>query len=94
MPRFVRVVESGPAVVAEGDTPAACNTKIVKTLDSGSADAVCIIDGLDQPLAGQPIGRIVGPEAMRFGGWQRLNAEDAELFGVETPGWPSNAPHP
>jgi hypothetical protein len=31
---------------------------------------------------------------MRFGGWQRLNAEDAELFGVETPGWPSNAPHP
>ena len=35
-------------------------------------------------LAGQPIGRIVGPEAMKFGGWQRLNAEYAKQFGVET----------
>ena len=39
-------------------------------------------------LAGEPIGRIVGPEAMKFGGWQRLNAEYAKQFGVETPGWP------
>ena len=29
---------------------------------------------------------------MKFGGWQRLNAEYAKLFGVETPGWPPNAP--
>src|SRR5438445_13475283 len=31
-----------------------------------------------------PIGRIVGGEAMKFGGWQRLNAEYAQQFGVET----------
>jgi hypothetical protein len=35
---------------------------------------------------------IVGAEAMKFGGWQRLNAEYAKQFGVETPGWPPNAP--
>ena len=46
----------------------------------------------DGELAGEPIGRIVGAEAMRFGGWQRLNAEYAKQFGVENPGWPPNAP--
>jgi len=25
---------------------------------------------------------------MKFGGWQRLNAEYAKQFGVEPPGWP------
>ena len=29
---------------------------------------------------------------MKFGGWQRLNAEYAKQFGVETRGWPPNAP--
>ena len=29
---------------------------------------------------------------MKFGGWQRLTAEYAKQFGVETPDWPSNAP--
>jgi len=29
---------------------------------------------------------------MQFGGWQRLNAEYAKQFGVETPGWSSSAP--
>jgi hypothetical protein len=29
----------------------------------------------------------VGPEAMKFGGWQRLNAEYAKQFGVEAPNW-------
>ena len=33
------------------------------------------------------MGRIVGPDAMKFGGWQRLNAEYAKQFGVEAPGW-------
>jgi len=31
------------------------------------------------------MGRIVGAEAMKFGGWQRLNAEYARQFGIETP---------
>src|SRR5437762_3553842 len=31
---------------------------------------------------GTPLGRIVGPEAMKFAGWQRLHAEYAKQFGV------------
>ena len=33
-------------------------------------------------LTGQPIGRIAGPKAMKFG-WQRLNAEYAKQFNIE-----------
>ena len=40
-------------------------------------------DVLERLLAGEPIGRIVGPDAMKFGGWQRLNAEYAKQFGVQ-----------
>ena len=40
-------------------------------------------DECRQVLAGQPIGRIVGPEAMKFDGWQRLNAEYAKQFGPQ-----------
>ena len=54
----------------------------------GAAGWHICFDVLDRLLAGEPIGRIVGPEAMKFGGWQRLNAEYAKQFGVETPGWP------
>jgi len=43
-------------------------------------------------LSGTPIGRIVGPDAMKFGGWQQLNAEYAKQFGIEPPSWPPNAP--
>ena len=58
-------------------------------ISMGAAGWHICFDVLDRLLAGQPIGRIVGPEAMKFGGWQRLNAEYAKQFGVETPGWPS-----
>jgi uncharacterized protein YndB with AHSA1/START domain len=37
-------------------------------------------------LAGEPIGRIVGGDAVKFGGWKRLTAEYAEQLGVEMPG--------
>ena len=37
---------------------------------------------------------VAGVEAMKFGGWRRLNAEYAEQFGVEAPGWTPNAPKP
>ena len=53
----------------------------------GAAGWHICFDVLDQLLTGTPIGRIVGPEAMKFG-WQRLNAEYAKQFGVETPNWP------
>jgi uncharacterized protein YndB with AHSA1/START domain len=57
-------------------------------ISMGAAGWHVCLDVLDRLLSGTPIGRIVGPEAMRFGGWQRLNAEYAGQFGVEAPNWP------
>ena len=48
-------------------------------------------DVLDRLLAGQPIGRIAGSDAMKFDGWQRLVAEYGEQFGAEPPRWPAKA---
>ena len=52
----------------------------------GAAGWHVCLDVLAQSLDGQPIGRIVGMEAMKFEGWQRLHAEYARQFNVETPG--------
>ena len=57
----------------------------------GAAGWHICFDVLDRLLSGTPIGRIVGGEAMKFGGWQRLNAEYAKQFGIETPNWPPQA---
>lgn len=54
----------------------------------GAAGWHICFDVLDRLLADQPIGRIVGPEAMKFGRWQRLHAEYAQQFGVEVLNWP------
>jgi uncharacterized protein YndB with AHSA1/START domain len=43
-------------------------------------------------LAGEPMGRIVAGDAMKFEGWQRLTAEYAKQFGVEPPARPTDAP--
>ncbi len=51
----------------------------------GAASWHICFDVLDRLLADKPIGPIVGPEVMKFGGWQRLNAEYARQFAVETP---------
>ena len=59
-------------------------------ISMGAAGWHICFDVLDQLLGGSPIGRIAGPEAMQFG-WQRLNAEYAQQFGLETPGRPSTA---
>ena len=48
----------------------------------GAAGWHVAFDVLDRLLAGEPIGRIVGPEAMKFEGWQRLSKEYAEQFGL------------
>jgi uncharacterized protein YndB with AHSA1/START domain len=58
----------------------------------GAAGWHICFDVLERLLAGEPIGPIVGAQAMKFAGWQRLNAEYAKQFGVETPGWAPNAP--
>src|SRR6202166_2620447 len=57
----------------------------------GAAGWHISFDVLERQLAGEPIGRIVGAEAMKFEGWQRLNAEYAKQFGVETPNRPPKA---
>jgi uncharacterized protein YndB with AHSA1/START domain len=58
----------------------------------GAAGWHICFDVLERLLAGEPIGPIVGAQAMKFAGWQRLNAEYAKQFGVETPRWAPNAP--
>jgi hypothetical protein len=49
----------------------------------GAAGWHISFDVLDRLLSGQPIARIVGPEAMKFEGWQRLSAEYAKQFKAE-----------
>ncbi len=49
----------------------------------GAAGWQICFDVLDRLLSGRPIGRIVGPEARKFGGWQRLTADYAKQFGSE-----------
>jgi uncharacterized protein YndB with AHSA1/START domain len=56
-------------------------------ISMGAAGWHICFDVLDGLLSGQPIGRTVGPEVMKFEGWQRLNSEYAELLGVEAPSW-------
>jgi uncharacterized protein YndB with AHSA1/START domain len=56
----------------------------------GAAGWHICFDVLDHHLSGTPLGRITGPEAMKFGGWQRLHAEYAKQFGVEMPNWASS----
>lgn len=55
----------------------------------GAAGWHLCLDVLQRLLAGNPLGRLVGADALKFGGWQRLHAEYAKQFGVETPGWPA-----
>src|SRR5262245_29582715 len=57
-------------------------------ISMGAAGWHICLDVLDHLLSGTPIGRIVAGDAMKFGGWQRLNAEYAKQFGVEAPAWP------
>jgi hypothetical protein len=59
-------------------------------ISMGAAGWHIAFDVLDRLLSGNPIGRIAGGEAMKFTGWQRLNAEYAKQFGVEVPSWPAN----
>ena len=57
-------------------------------ISMGAAGWHICLDVLERLLAGKPMGRMVGMDAMKFGGWQRLNAQYAKQFGVEIPSWP------
>ena len=60
-------------------------------ISMGAAGWHICLDVLDHLLGGTPVGRMVGPDAIKFGGWQRLNAEYAKQFGIEMPNWPPQA---
>jgi uncharacterized protein YndB with AHSA1/START domain len=56
-------------------------------ISMGAAGWHICMDVLDRLLGGTPIGRIVAGDALKSPGWQRLNAEYAKQFGLETPNW-------
>ena len=58
----------------------------------GAAGWHICFDVLERLLADEPIGRIVGADAARFGEWQRLIAEYAKQFGLEAPTGTPDAP--
>ncbi len=63
-------------------------TKIDRRFISmGAAGWHICIDIMELRLGGTEVERIVGPSAMKFEGWQRLNAEYAQQFGIEPPKW-------
>ena len=57
-------------------------------ISMGAAGWHIAFDVLDHLLSGTPIGRIAGGDAVKFSGWQRLNAEYAQQFGIAAPNWP------
>ena len=54
-------------------------------ISMGAAGWHVCFDVLDRLLAEHPVGRIVGPEVMKLGGWQRLHAEYAKQFAAQEP---------
>jgi len=51
----------------------------------GAAGWHVCLDVLDHWIGGKTIGRIVGADALKFPGWQRLLAEYSRLLGVGSP---------
>jgi uncharacterized protein YndB with AHSA1/START domain len=60
-------------------------------ISMGAAGWHICLDVLGHLLGGEPLGRIVAGEAMRFD-WPRLNKEYAARFGIEPPDWPPKTP--
>ena len=56
----------------------------------GAAGWHICFDVLDHLLAGNPMGRLVGGDAMKNNGWQRLTGEYANLFADDKTGGSSN----
>jgi uncharacterized protein YndB with AHSA1/START domain len=59
-------------------------------ISMGAAGWHICLDVLDHLLDGDPLGRLVGGDAMAFD-WARLNKEYAQQFGIEAPKWPPSA---
>jgi polyketide cyclase/dehydrase/lipid transport protein len=60
----------------------------------GAAGWHISFDVLDRLLAGDPIGRVAGADAVKYDGWQRLVAEYSQQFGIEKPNKPPQAAQP
>ena len=60
-------------------------------ISMGAAGWHICFDVLARLLAGDPLGRMVGPELMKLEAWQRLNAEYAKQFGIEPPKFSAGA---
>lgn len=89
-----KLLEYGDARWQLEPTPAGTRLTLWHALDHrfismGAAGWHIAFDVLDRRLAGHPIPRFAGAAAMQFAGWQRLNAEYAQQFGIELPKWPS-----
>jgi uncharacterized protein YndB with AHSA1/START domain len=54
-------------------------------ISMGAAGWHICFEVLDRLLSGNPIGRMVGPDAMKFGGWPHLLGEYTKLLGTKTP---------
>jgi len=52
-------------------------------ISMGAAGWHICLDVLDHALSGTPLGRMVGPDSMKFEGWRRLNADYAKQFSRE-----------
>lgn len=59
----------------------------------GAAGWHISFDVLERLLAGQPLGRTAGVDAMKFAGWNRLVAEYSKQFGMESPSPPPQTAH-
>jgi hypothetical protein len=60
----------------------------------GAAGWHICFDVLQRLLAGEPIGRIAGGDAMKYSGWKRLTVEYGKQFGADPPSWQANATKP
>jgi uncharacterized protein YndB with AHSA1/START domain len=60
-------------------------------ISMGAAGWHICFDVMDYLLSGTPIGRMVAGDALKFVGWQRLNKEYAQQFGVDAPQFPPTA---
>ena len=60
-------------------------------ISMGAAGWHICLEVLDRMLAGDPVGRTVGPKAMQVDGWQRLLGDYSKLLGVPAPSWPPQA---
>jgi uncharacterized protein YndB with AHSA1/START domain len=54
-------------------------------ISMGAAGWHICFDVLERLLSGVPIGRMVGPDAMKFGGWPQLLGDYTKLLGTKTP---------